>query len=176
MTDSRSYNMLAGMRGAIISDCGTYRYLLSRVLQGHGDPLVFIMLNPSTADAMQDDPTIRRCVGFANREGASAMVVINLYAFRATEPQCMFIEERLGVDIVGPQNNEMIRKVVGWPASRVVCAWGAAHHAMLRAREVERILRERGAELVCLGTTGKGMPRHPLYVKSDQPLVPYTGS
>jgi hypothetical protein len=160
-------------RGAVISPCGEYRYLLTRVLQGPNPPLIFCMLNPSTADATFDDPTIRRCVGFANREGARALIVINLYAMRATDPR----ELLKALDPVGPDNDNTIKTVLRSAGKRVVCAWGAFPNAASRAMDVARMLqREMSAELVCLGVTSKGMPRHPLYVKSDQPLVPYTGS
>jgi hypothetical protein len=170
---ARSYKMTVGMRSAWISSCQTYRYALTRELQGRGDPMVFVMLNPSTADALKDDPTIRRCIGFANREGASRLIVLNLFAFRSPSPDRLFSVDK--DTQIGPDNDETLRYSVRG-VRRIVCAWGADNRARLRAVHVERMLRSAGAELVCLGKTGNGMPRHPLYVKSDQPLVPYKGS
>jgi hypothetical protein len=168
--------IVSGTRAAVLSKCGNYRYVLMRQLQGMGPPMVFCMLNPSTADHANDDPTIRRCIGFANREGASALAVINLFAFRSTNPYDLLAD---GMDPVGPENDEAIRGVLRTMNRRVVCAWGASLSAECfvrsRAISVERMLRATGAELVCLGTTARGLPRHPLYVKADQPLVPYNG-
>lgn len=173
LAQRRSYNMLNGTRGAVMSEDGTYRYMLVRWLQGHGPAMVFLMLNPSTADANADDPTIRRCIGFANREGARSLVVINLFAFRSTKPDLMFSVPEYNV---GPENDNYIRRIAQLtPGKRIVCAWGADKRAELRAIHVRRILQEAGAEVLCLGVTAKGMPRHPLYVPAGQPLVPYRG-
>lgn len=152
-------------RGARISDCGGYRYWLSREW-GPGPPLTFVMLNPSTADAEVDDPTIRRCVSFAQREGADACWVVNLFAFRSSDPGALSRED----DPIGPGNAAEIgvaliaAAVSGLP---VVCAWGA-HPVGLQARRLIRRAVDCGAKLVCLGRTKNGSPRHPLYVRADQ--------
>lgn len=150
------------------SDDGRYRYMLTRVLPEIGEPLVFCMLNPSTANATQDDPTIRRCVGFALREGAEALIVVNLYARRATKPKDLWA----AADPVGCENDDVIRFLGA--GRRVVCAWGS-NAKPARVKAVASMLRNQGATLLCLGTTANGSPRHPLYVRADQPLVPYTG-
>lgn len=154
---------------ATISSCGRYRYVLTR-RWSTGPLLCFMMLNPSTADASNDDPTIRRCMDFAKREGAGGIRVVNLYGLRATDPK----EIRKASDPFGPGNADHLALAAtaavatGMP---IVCAWGT--QGMAKAEAVKSLLRERGARLVCLGKTKDGHPRHPLYVKGDQPLVPF---
>lgn len=149
---------------ATISECGLYRYRLTREW-GAGATAVFIMLNPSTADASQDDPTIRRCVGFAKREGCGRLEVVNLFAFRATAPKDM----RAAADPIGPENDAHILAAVTAADGPRIAAWGA--HGGQRGKEVGR--RLRGMGLKCLGLTAALAPRHPLYVRGDAPLVAY---
>ncbi len=142
-----------------------YRYLLTR---RWGDPrqwMTFIMLNPSTADAFADDPTIRRCTGFAKREGCGGLNVVNLFAWRATKPRAL----RDCADPAGPDNDHFIGGHC--QASFVVAAWGTGGTLKGRDREVARLLADAGADVRCLGVTGAGHPRHPLYVRSDAPLI-----
>lgn len=160
---------------AEISPCGQYRYTLTREpialwrTQPWWQPAVFCMLNPSTADAALDDPTIRRCRGFAERDGSmfNGIVVVNLYALRSKDPRALWGH----ADPVGPENDRWIEQVVR-DAGTVVCAWGTNVQPW-RVRRVVEILRGTGASLLCLGTTKDGHPRHPLYVRGDQPLVPW---
>lgn len=155
-------------RSACISPCGLYRYRLDRSWSGE-HALPFVMLNPSTADAKIDDPTIRRCMGFARREGAGGIIVVNVYAFRATSPVDLF----KATDPHGPDNDLHLARIAHWGAQSgmpIVCAWGA--HGNNTNRHVA-MLAMFGARLVCLGTTKDGQPRHPLYVRGDQPLVPF---
>ncbi len=152
---------------AMISPCGTYRYRLER-FWGPEHALPFVMLNPSTADADIDDPTIRRCMGFARREGAGGIIVVNLFAFRATDPKNL----PDGAARVGPENEFYLHAVADWAKRAgvpLVCAWGAHPEANAHF-SVER-WRCMGVTLKCLGKTSKGHPRHPLYVKGDQPLI-----
>ena len=155
---------------AVLSECGTYRYRLERAWSD--DPRdVWLMLNPSTADATLDDPTIRRCVGFSRRWGAGGIVVANLYALRATDPA----ELERHPDPVGPANDAHIADVVqhAWrDGARIVCAWGAHPFAASRALDVAEGLRDMLP--VCLGTTRSGAPRHPLYVRADVVPVRWT--
>lgn len=156
-------------KSAVISKCGEYRYRLTRYW-GPGAMLPFVMLNPSTADANIDDPTIRRCMGFAKRSGAGGIVVSNLYAFRATSPDDMMD----AIEPTGPLNESYLRQIaveavaVHFP---IVCSWGT--HGRDAAVWATQLFQHEGAQLVCLGKTKDGHPRHPLYVKGDQPLVPY---
>ena len=153
---------------AIISPCGLYRYRLTRQW-GDGPTAVFVMLNPSTADASQDDPTIRRCIGFAKREGCGSLLVVNLFAYRATDPDGMF---RLGVEPVGDENDGHIADAMLGSAGPVIAAWGGDKRAKVRVRDVRYMAGKIGVRLLCLGKTKDGSPRHPLYVKGVAPLVP----
>lgn len=143
---------------AAISPCGTYRYRLERSWAASKPFAAFVMLNPSTADATDDDPTIRRCIGFARTWGHGGLVVVNLYAYRATNPA----ELRGVADPVGPDNDEHLRTAfaqaaqVGGP---VVAAWGTKAGPD-RVRKVAA-MAER---FVALRVTKNGHPGHPLYV------------
>ncbi len=141
-----------------------YRYTLQRnlVLGGRGR-LVWIMLNPSTADDELDDPTIRRCMKFGALWGYADMVVGNLFAFRATDPRQL----SEAVDPVGSLNDEYLREITSG-VDRIVCAWGNGGALNNRAGDVRVMLWDR--ELWGFGQTKQDQPRHPLYVLGDQPL------
>lgn len=115
------------------------------------------MLNPSTADAVRDDPTIRRCIGFARAWGYWRLEVTNLFAFRTPAPPAL----RCAPDPVGPLNDRWLLRVAA-RADRIVCAWGI--HGALRNRESEALELLRDFPLEHLGLTTRGHPRHPLYV------------
>jgi hypothetical protein len=157
---------------AIISPCGQYRYRLERegdmVESYFADPLPFIMLNPSTADATLDDPTIRRCRAFAKALGYAGIVVVNLYALRSTDPTKLWQH----ADPVGPDNDTWLIDAAH-RSPEIVCAWGANARPD-RVAYVAEILKSAGARLRCLGTTKDGAPRHPLYVGGDQPLIDWS--
>lgn len=152
---------------ATLSADGQYRYDLSRTWDHDAGRLVFVMLNPSTADANVDDPTIRRCKAFARREGFGGIVVLNLYAYRATKPAAL----RDVDDPIGPENDQTIVRVLS-TRKRAIAAWGA-HADTARARAVVALAPH--VQWQCLGTTAGGAPRHPLYVRGDQALIAYTG-
>ncbi|MFT0140725.1 DUF1643 domain-containing protein [Alcanivoracaceae bacterium MT1] len=156
------------IKGAEISPCGRYRWVLTRNWFSAAGVLPFVMLNPSTADAEKDDPTIRRCISFAEREGFGGIEVVNLYSFRATSPKDMLAAD----DPIGRETDSWLFRAATLPARRVVCAWGANAQPE-RVRAVADLIGPV-ADLVCLGTTKAGHPRHPLYVKGDQPLVPWS--
>lgn len=149
-------------KAARISDCGKYRYTLSRVWDVTKGAACFIMLNPSTADADQDDPTIRRCIGFARDWGYGGLHVANLFAFRATDPKDMLAAP----DPTGPENDHWILYVAGISAL-VICAWG--YHGYYRGRggSVRFLLAGAGIEPHALRMTNTGEPGHPLYIPSD---------
>lgn len=156
---------------ALISPCGKYRYRLERFWSGD-HALPFIMLNPSTADASNDDPTIRRCMGFARDRGFGGIIVANLFAYRATSPADM----KAAIDPIGPGNDTATTALMKWAARAgvpIVAAWGA--HGPFRRRDVQVVSLANliGSRLVSLGTTKDGHPRHPLYVRSDQPFEPF---
>jgi hypothetical protein len=151
---------------AIFSECRQYRYLLTRTWNSESATIVFIGLNPSTADETADDPTVRRCVGFARKWGYGGLVLINLFAFRSTDPK------RLNdvADPVGPQNDTTIRRCCD-RSSCVVAAWGAQGTLMERDRRVLELL----SEPLCLGVTKSGSPRHPLYLAASTRLRRFPG-
>lgn len=157
--------------GADIDSTGRYRYRLWRDLGGVGPTTTFIMLNPSTADGDTDDPTIRRCIGFAKALEASLLMVVNLYAYRATSPRELLAELKRGGDIVGPDNDGFLRGEL--PAgSPVIAAWGAEQRwMMLRIHQVCSLARSLDVQLKALATTKTGSPRHPLYLRSASSLV-----
>jgi hypothetical protein len=148
--------------GAAISDCGLYRYVLWRKW-GDGPTCLFVMLNPSVADATQDDPTIRRCVGFAKREGCGKLAVVNLFAYRATKPADMLA----AADPVGPDNDRHLAEEAA-TAKVIIAAWGDHGTHRGRDRQVMKLLA--GREVWCLRRTKGGQPGHPLYVPAAQPL------
>jgi hypothetical protein len=143
-----------GDAGAVLSDCGTYLYNLWRRWDEEKDWLIWIMLNPSTADGTQNNATIRSCMGYAQARGHGGISVYNLFAFRATNPQ----ELRTASDPVGPLNDHYLREI---PNDRfVACAWGAAANLFPeRVQAVKQIID--GKLLIHLGMAG-GQPRHPL--------------
>jgi hypothetical protein len=151
-------------RHAWIAGGGRYRYELER-RWGPGEPLVWVMLNPSTADAFQDDPTIRRIVRFTVDACHNALLVVNLYALRATDPALMLSDPNR----VGPLNDKVLARARH--RGPIVAAWGAGAQPARVFDVLEGPLA--GVHVSCLGTTKKGHPRHPLYVPADQPLTPY---
>lgn len=159
----------APLGGATISDCGTYRYTLDRVWDTTLPLALFVMLNPSTADAREDDPTIRRCRTFAAREGCGSLTVVNLFALRATDPA----ELRKHPDPVGPDNARWLAASLGRKPAVTIAAWGAHPFAASRADDVARYITEHGVRLHCLGTSKAGHPRHPLYLPTKAPLSIY---
>lgn len=150
-------------KSALLSSCGKYRYWLKR-RWGRGQVVCWVMLNPSTADAEIDDPTIRRCVGFSQGWGYGGMYVVNLFAYRATDPA----ELKRMTNAVGIGNDGWIVRLAV-RSHRVVCAWG--NHGGLRGSTVRSLLD--GLHPMCLGRTKSGSPKHPLYVKSSVALESY---
>lgn len=165
------------MGTAILSDDARYRYALWRPLtqsqrsRRSWRTCLFVMLNPSTADAEEDDPTIRRCMGYAKAWGYYHLAVGNLYAHRATDPKELLTAD----DPVGPQCDRWLRALAG-SADKIIAAWGANKAAEARAEHVFTILSESHPRLIyALGLTSAGQPRHPLYMPKDSELVPLLG-
>lgn len=157
-------------RDAVFSQDGEYRYALVRAWED-GPRDTWIMLNPSTADAELDDPTIRRCMSFSRRWGAGGIRVVNLFALRSTDPGALVTHRAP----VGAANNDVIMHTAESCSGRVIAAWGAHPMAVERAREVFWIINPI-ARMYALGVTKAGHPRHPLYVKGDTDLVPWIPS
>jgi hypothetical protein len=152
---------------AVYSDCTRYRYSLTRVW-GSGSRALFIMLNPSTATEVQNDPTVERCERRARALGFGAFRVTNIFAFRATDPKVM----RAEADPVGPANDATILDSLPW-ADAVICAWGNHGAHLDRGKTVTGLLRTATVPMLHLGLTGQGQPRHPLYVSYDQKPEPW---
>jgi hypothetical protein len=161
----------AATRAAVISDCGKYRYHLARRFDA-GDRRIatFIMLNPSTADAVIDDPTIRKVMGFARRWGCGELQVVNLFAYRATAPTDL----RKADDPVGAGNRKWVCRAAN-ESGLVVCAWGTHGAYMNQDLAVLGWLTALGVRPFALGLTRDGHPRHPLYVPYSAELVPFEG-
>ena len=165
-------------RWADLSECESYRYTLGRRWDD-GPLLGFVMLNPSTADALQDDPTIRRCVGFARREGLAGIEVVNLFAYRTPKPAALIAASRAGTDVVGPDNDAAITRMAQdrFGVRAVVLAWGAGGP---RSQHWTRTLQDRIAQVrdlvgprrLCRFAPGYGaVPApHPLFLPADTPI------
>lgn len=154
---------------AIISDCGKYRYALNRP-KGRIEPgaVLWVMLNPSTADADIDDPTISRCIGYTRNWGYDSFSVGNLYAYRATDPKALWSAD---VDIRGTENDGHLCRMAA-RAELIVVAWGGFADPA-RARSVASLLTGF-APIHCIGTTKDGQPWHPLYKSKDLRPVQYS--
>ena len=156
------------MRGwAAFDASGRYRYRLRR-WWAPGPRVAFVMLNPNRADASTDDPTIRRCVGFARRWAYGSVDVVNLFGYRTRDPHDLL---RVA-DPVGPDNDRHLARAID-AADFVVCAWGASRVAQRRASDARGLLARR--DLRCLGRTRSGAPRHPLYLRADTRLRRFSG-
>lgn len=160
-------------RTAKLSDCGTYRYSLARTWDPNLGAALFVCLNPSTADHTADDPTVRKCVGFAKRWGFGSMWVVNLFAYRATDPKDLRAAQRRGVDIVGDPVNRQAITEAATVADRVVLAWGAnasswSPYAATVTARIRADLPNR--PLWHLGRTVDGQPLHPSMLAYSTPL------
>jgi hypothetical protein len=168
--------LLFGVGKAVFSADKTYRYRLSRTWGSSGTHATWIMLNPSTADAMEDDPTIKRCIAFTKDWGLDGLVVVNLFALRATDPR----ELGKHPDPVGAANDQFIADAIQ-PWSVAVAAWGAHAMAAGRANAVLRLVAGRVSAAGCLGVTAAGHPLHPLArgkhrVPAGTKLTPFRGT
>jgi hypothetical protein len=163
-----------GSATASLCACRAYRYTLTR-RWGPGSLLPWIMLNPSTADALANDPTIRRVMKFARRWGYGGIIVVNLFALRSSDPKVL----RGHLDPVGLWNDEVIQNAC-FPASRWIAAWGAGGVLHDRDQEVCRALASWAGAARCLGLTANRSPKHPLargkaFVPYGAALLPYIG-
>jgi hypothetical protein len=153
---------------AIYSDCERYRYSLTRIWEAGGRKALFVMLNPSTATEVQNDPTVERCERRARALGFGAFQVTNIFAWRDTDPRKM----RAATDPVGPGNDAAILEGADW-ADQIVAAWGTHGAHLDRGPAVERLLREAGYPLFHLGLSKQGHPKHPLYIGYSQQPEPW---
>lgn len=154
--------------GARFSECRTWRYSLWR-MWGDGPPMAVIGLNPSTADEARNDPTVRRCIDFARRDGYGGLVMLNIFAFRATDPNKM----KSAIDPIGPENDrEIIRMAEACGITVLACG---VHGAFMgRLNSVVDLLRDK--PVYCFGVTKGGYPRHPLYLAKTTKIEVYHGA
>lgn len=160
--------------GTQFSPCQRYRYTLERQFS-MVDPhrarwCTFLMLNPSTADQVENDNTINRCIDYAKRWGYDGLLVGNLYAYRSTDPRALL----LAADPVGEENDEWLVNMAAL-SEIVVCAWGVNAHPD-RALRVTEMLHEMGTDLRYLIKTKAGVPGHPLYLKKELLPQPWGNS
>ena len=167
--------------GAVISACELYRYILTRTWDTTLPPLVICMLNPSTADGQLDDPTIRKVIGFAKRLGYGGIVVVNLYAYRATDPKDLATAAARGVDVVGPDNDVWIKHACGIGKRELVLGYGAAKGGWYQSdldRRVQRVVAiagELAAQTFAIGVNPtSNTPRHPLMTPYTTPMTPWS--
>lgn len=153
-------------KSAELSEDRQYRYMLRRSWdwQGYANQVMFIGLNPSTADETEDDPTIRRCIRFAQDWGYGGLLMLNAYALRATDPKKVAAH----LAPIGPDNDEAL-SYRATQAGLFIACWGA-HCSPTRASQVCELI---GRPIHCLGQTQKGAPRHPLYMPADSTPEPY---
>jgi hypothetical protein len=144
---------------ATFSPCRTWRYRLSRRWLPVAPVIAFIGLNPSTADEINDDPTVRRCIGFARRWGFGGMYMLNVFGYRSTNPRAL----RTAADPIGPRNDTVMRATCR-RCNMVVACWGVWGALFDRDRTVVELLSD--LPIHCLGTTHAGLPKHPLYLRS----------
>ena len=164
---------LAIARSAAFSECGKYRYTLHRVWDAEGPQSAFVCLNPSTADETQDDPTVRRCIQYAMSWGYGGLVMLNLFAFRATDVRVM----KMQFDPVGPYNDEAIIDAAGG-CNLVVAAWGNHGNFRGRDKEASDLWAEPDVygldDLHCLALNKSRQPAHPLYQRADLKPVKFS--
>ena len=158
-------NGLLVNKNATFSDCRKYRYGLSRTWNGKKKTVLFIGLNPSTADEKIDDPTIRRCINYAQNWGYGSLLMVNLFAYRATMPsELKNVKNPIGND------NDLHIIELSKKADIAVAAWGNEGTLLNRDKEVKKIL----PNLMCLKINKSGQPSHPLYQKKDLKLIKYS--
>lgn len=153
---------------AVFSPCRTWRYTLTREWDADAPRMMMVGLNPSTADEFSDDPTVRRCIGFAKREGCGTLVMTNIFALRSTDPRELY----RGHAIVGIDNDRWLARTAA-ESDLIVCAWG--NHGKLSGRGEQVVELLSFWTLQCFGTTRERQPKHPLYLRADSPLIHFAG-
>jgi hypothetical protein len=153
---------------AEFGDGGRYRFRLDRAWDAaNRRRLVVIGLNPSTADDTEDDPTIRRCVAFAKRELCGGLIMVNLFAYRATDPR----ELATAAFPCGSGNDTSVLQACRTPSAIAIAAWGVNGAFRSRGEEMRALLSRSGVQLYHFGLTKDGHPKHPLYLPATAPLT-----
>ncbi|MFJ8957326.1 DUF1643 domain-containing protein [Streptomyces sp. NPDC102381] len=173
----------AAMRGLTLQDSPdgtavfgpryTHRYALTRTWDPGGTHAVFVLLNPSEANAHEDDPTVRRLMGFARREGHGGLVLANAFAVRSKSPYILDVHSPAALAVTVGEHNDELLQLLAQEAGDVVVGWGTWGRVFSRAAAVEELLTGNGARLWALGLTKDGHPRHPLYLAKTAPLTQY---
>jgi hypothetical protein len=164
-----------GTSTATFSPCGLYRYELRRIWKPRAKVMVFVGLNPSTADENTDDPTIRRILGFADDWGFGTLVMLNAFAFRSTDPKALHVRAARLREIVGPANDETIRRTFEeHRRTKLVMGWGAHGTLLDRGRDLSRLALDVHRRPECFGLTQNGQPKHPLYLAAKTTPVRYS--
>ena len=164
------------LTGAAFSPCRKFRYALWRRWMDKGDTALFLLLNPSTADEIKNDPTVERCERYAKSWGYARLFVANLFAFRATFPKDL----KWADDPIGPHNDKWILKLARM-STIVIAGWGNHGGFMQREKRVKELLLNDGSDfdsrkdIYCLAVNKGGSPKHPLYMKNDLKPIPYEG-
>lgn len=156
---------------AVYSDCESYRYSLTRVWDGNGPRVNFVMLNPSKADEINNDPTVERCERRARHLGFGAFRVTNIFGWRDTDPFAM----RRAKAPVGPENDDLLLAAAQW-ADQIIAAWGVHGAHRQRGEQVAHLLRQAEIRMFHLGLTKEGHPRHPLYLPYAKQPEPWTAA
>lgn len=164
-------------KDAIFSYCRRWRYTLTRIWDFTQPLAMFVGLNPSTADETEDDPTVRRCIGYARAWGAGGLHMTNIFAFRATDPRAMKAQQ----DPVGRDNDLWIKRCAltvkhhagGLPPGTIIAAWGNHGAHLQRGEWVTDMLNLNGLEIHCLKITKAGQPAHPLYLPKNLRPIRY---
>lgn len=152
---------------ALYSDCEKYRYALTRVWDEVGRKAAFVMLNPSTATEVQNDPTVERCERRSRALGFGAFRVCNIFAWRDTDPFKM----RKAAEPIGAENDAAIAEACQW-ADQIICAWGTHGVHLGRGPDVAQLMQATGEPLFHLGLSKDGHPKHPLYIAyAQQPML-----
>lgn len=162
------------LAGCELSDDEVYRYTLYRVWDKNKPVVIWVMLNPSTADGTTDDQTIRRCMDFARRWGGGGIHVINCYALRSTDPKALKVNRTVVTRAIGPENRRHIYEALLHAKEndlKVVCGWGTSIRGC--GSVIVATAKNLGIDLWCLGKTSFGEPRHPLYVMAKTKLEKY---
>lgn len=164
-----------GVSTATFSPCMLHRYELRRVWKPKARVMVFVGLNPSTADENTDDPTIRRILGFADDWGFGTLVMLNAFAFRSTDPKALHARAARGREVIGPDNDEAIRSTFEeHRGTKLVMGWGAHGTLLERGRDVARMALAVHGRPECFGLTQNGQPKHPLYLAATTRPVRFT--
>ncbi len=158
-------------RSAVFSPCGNYRYSLTRVWDDTKPRVCFLMQNPSVADDREDDPTVKKCIGFARRWGFGSIVVVNIRAFVATDPTDVGCAAARGMDTVGPDNARYVRDAISQCMSLVVACGG--DESMLDAARETLAGCDVAAEISCIGYTKDDVPKHPSRLGYSTPREPF---